>query len=231
MKKITITLTTKAQREAREQAKLAAKSASTSAPNNITTQTQNQSVAQAPNLSQLPPNSNPPSEKSNPSSIDLTGAQNHFPKPGVSTPQPLSPSRFAHLHDASHVPLPASSPVTATAATPDYSALKSTGGSSCDSATDIFVPYQPEGPPPAPILQQEPLKWLPPNTSTPVAMKRGDLPVFTSTGAIPFGINGNKAAPSGPVGDAPSINGINGPANAQQKLPPSIWDVPDTPAR
>ncbi|KAM0323441.1 hypothetical protein ACHAQA_008720 [Verticillium albo-atrum] len=51
---------------------------------------------------------------------------------------------------------------------------------------DIFVAYQAEGPAPASVPQQGSLRWLPPNTSTPSAMKRTDLPVFTSTSAIPF---------------------------------------------
>jgi histone deacetylase HOS3 len=231
MKKITITLTTKAQRDAREQAKLAAKSASSSAPTKTTAQTQDTATVQAPTLPQLPASSKTSPEKSKPSSIELAGAQNQFPKPGVSTPQPLSPSRFAHLQDASYVPLAASSPVVLNAATPEYPPLKSTSVPLKNGAPDVFVPYQPEGPPPAPIAQQEPLTWLPPNTSTPAAMKRSDLPVFTSTSAIPFGVNGNKATPSGAVSDVPSSNGINGQAPTQQKLPPSIWDVPDTPGR
>jgi histone deacetylase HOS3 len=55
---------------------------------------------------------------------------------------------------------------------------------------DNFIPYQPDGPPPVSVRdQQKPLQWLPPNVSaTPVQspVKRGDLPVFTSTGVIPF---------------------------------------------
>lgn len=227
MKKIAINLSTKAQREAREQAKLAAKSASASAPSDTPAQAQNGATAQALKLPQLPQNPKTSLEESQSSSIDPSGVHNTFPKPGVSTPQPLSPSRFTHLRDATNVPLPASSPVIPNAATPEYLVLKST----YDSATDVFVPYQPEGPPPAPIPQQEPLKWLPPNTSTPVAMKRSDLPVFTSTGAIPFGVSSNKPTPLGSASNAPPINGINGTASIEQKPSLSIWDVPDTPQR
>ncbi|KOS21160.1 Histone deacetylase HOS3 [Escovopsis weberi] len=38
-----------------------------------------------------------------------------------------------------------------------------------DEASDPFVPYQPDGPAPVAISQQEPLKWLPPSVSNPAA--------------------------------------------------------------
>jgi histone deacetylase HOS3 len=221
MKKITINLS-----KAKEQARLAAKSASASASKKTAVQTQDNVVVQAPDVQDLPTNFRSPNEDSEmPSnSFILPAAHSISPVPGVSTPQPLSPSRFAHLQDASYVPLPASSPVVPSGPT-SFPTPNSAHASVNNSASDVFVPYQPEGPPPAPIPQQEPLKWLPPNTSTPVAMKRSDLPVFTSTGAIPFGVNTNKGPSSALAGEAQGIT------SKPQKPEPSIWDVPETPGR
>ncbi len=221
MKKITINLS-----KAKEQAKLAAKSASANGSKKAPVQTQDNAAVQIPNMQDLPTNiSSLPEDLPMPSSsLILPGAHTITPAPGVSTPQPLSPSRFAHLQDASYVPLPASSPVVPTG-TSKFPTPNSAPAPVNSSMPDVFVAYQPEGPPPAPIPQQEPLKWLPPNTSTPVAMKRNDLPVFTSTGAIPFGVSTNKGASSGLVG------GVPGATLKQQKQEPSIWDVPETPGR
>jgi histone deacetylase HOS3 len=65
------------------------------------------------------------------------------------------------------------------------------------------------------MIQQEPLKWLPPNTSTPSPMKRGDLPVFTSTSTIPFG-----------------LSKVNGEVKKDEnKGDVDIWEVPETPKK
>lgn len=77
------------------------------------------------------------------------------------------------------------------------------------SASDVFIQYQPEGPAPPAIAQQQPLQWLPPNASTPMAMRQTELPVFTSTSAIPFATFPGGHVQS-PVGD-------------------SVWEIPDTP--
>lgn len=54
----------------------------------------------------------------------------------------------------------------------------------------MFIPYQPEGPPPTAVSTENPIQWAPLNNPiTPSPMKRSDLPVFTSTSAIPFGVN------------------------------------------
>lgn len=53
--------------------------------------------------------------------------------------------------------------------------------------SDVFIPFQPEGPLPDSVLQQAPLQWLPPNSGTPAAQRKKELPVFTNTSAIPFG--------------------------------------------
>ena len=58
----------------------------------------------------------------------------------------------------------------------------------------VFVQYQPEGTVPEALKSlepQQPLRWMEPNvpgtpTAVPTPMKREDLPVFSSTGVIPF---------------------------------------------
>jgi histone deacetylase HOS3 len=60
---------------------------------------------------------------------------------------------------------------------------------------DIFIPYQPEGPPPEAVTPGESLKWLPPNVNTPgvetpmatpsPAKKNANLFHYTP-GSIPF---------------------------------------------
>jgi histone deacetylase HOS3 len=221
MKKITINLS-----KAKEQAKLAAKSATASASKKPAVQIEENATIHAQYVQNFVTDSGPSLEdpKMPSNSFVLPGLHNISPAAGVSLPQPLSPSRFAHLQDASNVPLPASSPIipnrSSNFPTPNSAAVSLNNGNS-----DVFVAYQPEGPPPAPIPQQEPLKWLPPNTSTPVAIKRGDLPVFTSTSAIPFGVNANKGASSSSAAEAVIAS------SKQQNPEPSIWDVPETPGR
>ncbi|KAK5991143.1 Histone deacetylase HOS3 [Cladobotryum mycophilum] len=66
-----------------------------------------------------------------------------------------------------------------------------------DETNDFFVPYQPEGPAPVAIAQQEPLKWLPPAVSSPpVKSPTSKTPsptkspvksnIFKYTSGIPF---------------------------------------------
>jgi histone deacetylase HOS3 len=51
-------------------------------------------------------------------------------------------------------------------------------------AGDVFIPYQPEGPEPVAMGQQEALKWLPPNISTPSATPAATTPA-TAPATIP----------------------------------------------
>lgn len=91
------------------------------------------------------------------------------------------------------------------------------------SISDLFVPYQPEGPTPLPAVaqqQQPPLQWLPPNASTPAAMEHANLPVFTSTSAIPFALRPERNAV------VPAVKTEQG-TGVDEK----VWDVPDTPMR
>lgn len=139
-------------------------------------------------------------------------------KTAPSTPQQLPPHFPTHLQQASQVPLPASSPIQPAQTAP--SSLPST-------SSDVFIPYQPEGPPPNPVPQQEAIRWLPPNTSTPSPMKRGDLPVFTANSAIPFGINPNMTPKTSPLPEPAQ------PSAAENVKPfdASIWEVPETPKK
>ena len=146
-------------------------------------------------------------------SIEVSKYQN-----APSTPQQLPPHLPNHLQQASQVPLPASSPIQSPQ--PARSSLPA-------SSSDVFIPYQPEGPPPNPVPQQEEIRWLPPNTSTPTPMKRANLPVFTSTSTIPFGTKPHQP----PKATAP-LEPAQAPGAAAASLNPfdaSIWEVPDTP--
>ncbi|KAI8261870.1 histone deacetylase hos3 [Colletotrichum sp. SAR11_239] len=82
----------------------------------------------------------------------------------MSSPDPLAPTpkpktiieqASANVSDPLQVELPASSPVVSP-------------GVQTPSGSDVFINYQPEGPEPVAMTPQEPLKWLPPNTNTPV---------------------------------------------------------------
>lgn len=207
MKKIKLNLTTKAQREAKEQAKQAARPASKPVaikPKPRTTETRI-----------LPPVAQPAS---------TNGASAAAPVPQTSEmlpPMPATPRHYlpAHIQQAAEIPLPASSPPG-----PSYSELEGPPISNPGPQpvlqpapkSELFVHYQPEGPQPESMIQQEPLKWLPPNTSTPSPMKRGDLPVFTSTSAIPFG--------------QPNVNGeVKKHENKEKHV--DIWEIPETPKK
>ncbi|WXC49115.1 hypothetical protein QX201_008801 [Fusarium graminearum] len=80
-------------------------------------------------------------------------------------------------------------------------------------AGDVFIPYQPEGPTPKPITQNEPLKWLPPNVptsstqtpaTTPSPIKKNKLFQYASSSGIPFaprtGHQAKGAATTKPAG-------------------------------
>ncbi|TKA67283.1 hypothetical protein B0A49_09240 [Cryomyces minteri] len=64
-----------------------------------------------------------------------------------------------------------------------------------------------------------------PTPLSPSRMRRGDLPVFTSSGVIPFG-----SAPHG-NGVSTSMHLDAGPKEGFEAAEVDIWEVPDTPAR
>jgi histone deacetylase HOS3 len=221
MRKVKLNLTTKAQREAKDQAKLAAKTASTKPAKPVPVKATTSRPAEKLPMSTMPmlPVSNHGqlvTRNGNPSVLQPQLVSLRLP-PMPSTPQASLPSQLtAHLQQAAQVPLPASSPPRPTfIQTAPAPSRPGTG-------SDIFIPYQPEGPPPDTMIQQEPLRWLPPNTATPPPMKKADLPVFTATSAIPFGVNSNLG---------PKTNGEPQPVESSRLRDDSIWEVPETPRK
>jgi hypothetical protein len=229
MKKIKLNLTTKAQREAKDQGKLATK-----ATKSATTKTTKprpilppprQNAPMPPSAETLASNGNtslldkipsqytpapPPTE---PSMTNSTSAQ---PPTETLPPMPSAPQQnLQHVFPAPfrqpiNVPLPASSPPPSSPHTPAQRTPA--------PGPEVFVPYQPEGPPPNAISQQKPVRWLPPNVVvTPSPMKRSDLPVFTSTSAIPF------------AGANPKFK--KDEVKKEKERDDSIWEVPETPRK
>ncbi|KAI9741539.1 MAG: hypothetical protein M1818_004345 [Claussenomyces sp. TS43310] len=196
MRKIKLSLTTKAQREAREQAKLAATTALSKGPAKDATKVVPEPVPEPASASMPAHNGTAaPDDEVSPvreSSLSPT------PK-APSTPQM---GRIHQMQEAANVPLPSSSPaappVLPSAPTPPMA----TFASATHGASNVFIPYQPEGPTPVALAKQEELHWLEPNTSTPSPMPREapaaphhgssggrsmkDMPVFSATGVIPF---------------------------------------------
>ncbi len=122
-----------------------------------------------------------------------------------------------HPPKPQQVPLPASSPVFSS--TPQYGSSPTEGG-----APSVFIPYQPEGATPEPLPQTQPLQWLPPNNATtPSPMKRGDLPMFTATSAIPFAVTPRQA------GAGETVSPKSKPASEPKSDDWSVWEIPETP--
>lgn len=212
MKKIKLNLTTKAQREAKEQAKSATKAAAKAATKATSSKPTKPQPIQQPSNSNGAPSSSvqEPPQASIPAVTEQKSLSENFIAAPATPKQSLPAHRPAQIQEAMQVPLPASSPVVPAFVQP--APQQPSGGS------DVFIPYQPEGPPPNTLTQQEPIRWLPPNTATPSPMKRADLPVFTATSAIPFSAN-------------PNVNTVPKPAEAFRKEDDSIWEVPETPEK
>lgn len=246
MKKIKINLVTKEQREAKEQGKVPIKPATSRTTKPAAPRTTKakavpkassggvggQPVVEASStpfvdVTSQPPN--PPSQPLNPlfdnvlqtapqaqilpnpqPSIDFQQAAPFLPQHAVTSPL-LVPSAFAS-------PAVPQQPSPPPAGTPD-----------------VFISYQPEGPTPQPQLQYNGLQWLPPNTGTPSPMKRGDLPVFTSTGAIPFGVRPDfHAGPNSNNFEKQELSPSSLPADNVQMTSEEdahfdIWEIPETP--
>lgn len=243
MKRVKISLTTKSQREA----KLGAKAAATKAPTNVApavkatgpqptrkVSARKESVILPP-LRQATPTaqtngmSAPPQPRAEPETIPAMPP----------TPQPSLPAHLpTHLQQATSVPLPASSPAAPRYTAPELSPAPppptQENGPTYNPipvpGPDIFIPYQPEGPPPPTITNQEPLRWLPPNTATPSPMKKGDLPVFSSTGAIPFGLPGVNRGMNGMGKQEMGGEGKRDVGGEERRdVEGDIWEFPETP--
>ncbi|KAL5325636.1 hypothetical protein ACEPPN_006764 [Leptodophora sp. 'Broadleaf-Isolate-01'] len=252
MKKVKISLTTKAQRDAKAAAKsAAAKPAATKAA-------RPQPARKASAI--LPPaRQHTPASEMNGNAVPAKQELEMLPAMPA-TPQPSIPT---HLQRPNDIPLPASSPpqpiphttepVSHPPAEPQShqpSLMKSTSPPPA-SKPDVFIPYQPEGPTPTFVTSaQEPLRWLEPNTNTPSPMKAGvkksDLPVWTATSAIPFGVaprplvKGNEVLRGdGEANGNADQGGVNGNGNvkinevskAEGEKEVDIWAVPETPDR
>ncbi|KAH8808977.1 hypothetical protein F5884DRAFT_389348 [Xylogone sp. PMI_703] len=198
MRKIKISLTTKSQREAQAAAQQAAAAAAAAeaeaeaVKNRESAETPVTLVSEprnaTPIITSRPPTSH---QMDRPTTASSAGGNEHGLPPHPSTPQP---SDSGHLHPW-QVALPTSSPVS-TVSSAGASAPSAPPSSHSEYGPEnVFIPYQPKGPVQHQMVQQEPLKWLPPNTATPSPMKRADLPVFTASSAIPFGSNPNDRRP------------------------------------
>ncbi|PVH83462.1 Arginase/deacetylase [Cadophora sp. DSE1049] len=252
MKKVKISLTTKAQRDA----KAAAKSAAVKP-------TVTKAARPAPARKEsviLPPARQPtPASDTNGNSKEQPEQTQDMLPPLPSTPQPSIPT---HLLRPNDIPLPASSPPAPPHHTnlpppppppqtqPQQPPQSATPPPQTATTPDVFIPYQPEGPTPTFVSNaQEPLKWLEPNTNTPSPMKgpgagvkKSDLPVWTATSAIPFGVPAKSLVKGSEVlrGDGGEVGNANG--NGDVKMGGSggevggekevdIWEVPETPGR
>lgn len=101
--------------------------------------------------------------------------------------------------------------------------------------SDVFITYQPEGPAPAAVSRDEPLKWLPPNIPTPSANTPATTPstmkkttkngngLFHYTSGIPFAPKA-KTEESGPQ---PSDVKTSPTKPKMEKQEKSLWEVPE----
>ncbi|KAF4624855.1 hypothetical protein G7Y89_g13314 [Cudoniella acicularis] len=218
MQKVKISLTTKAQREAKEQAKQATKNTRIIPPKAARSRSTAQSSST--DMSDVTPPAPERAGTKTPLNSNEDQISFNFP-PMPSTPQQNLPQPLpSHVQHATEIPLPASSPVGPSLNKPQNPALINS-----ETKSDIFISYQPEGPTPDAIPQQEPIRWLPPNTATPSPMKRVDLPVFTSSSVIPFAPNLNLGGQAS--GHGHNVDLMEG---VQKTLKDdSNWEVPETP--
>ncbi|KAK3312416.1 hypothetical protein B0H66DRAFT_398546 [Apodospora peruviana] len=283
MKKVKITLVTKAQREARErERKSREKVATTKSITVVTPLEENKPLQQAEQTKQPSTTTTPlttppaplPSGSPLKQAFSSTEEEHYFPdeitSPGYFLPSdpptpatgplphtPMPMSKYPPFNPQRVPPLPASSPMVATPTT--RSSPTRNGGMSPTrhSSPDMFVQYQPEGPTPQTIpLQnkQQPLQWLPPNTtssgptafSTPLTtgqMRKADLPVFTATSAIPFAPSPSRLGVTSPAGGGgggraaspPDVfvkmeEGTEESKNGGSGFDGSVWEIPETPA-
>lgn len=227
--KIKLTLLTKAQREARDQAKEDSKLAKAPRKPVVPKAARSSSAKPKPKLDQndishkAQPTTVIKQEEQLPSIIDDSQLP---PFPVLPTQESMRP--FAAL-DAPLPPLPPSSPSRDTLTPRKYDSSEAQGSVSGNDS--VFIPYQPEGPALEPTQQQDNLTWLPPNTDTPVAiktMKRYELPVFTSTSPIRFGVPSEQGTNGGGSNGARNDGSLKQNAEKQDE---SIWEVPETPEK
>ncbi|KAF4123097.1 histone deacetylase HOS3 [Geosmithia morbida] len=195
MKKIKINLITQSQREARERSKAAAAAAAAAAAGQAAPATGRSSSARSgrstPLASPTPELQSTVASLGDGTSDPLTpGGDGNLPTPSIAdrisawtTPDSEPPSKMKEEVDfesidkgAPATALPSPGPRRTGTPTPSiYVPRVSVQPSSSDTQSpidppDLFIPYQPEGPPPAAVApSSEPLKWLPPNMTDPSA--------------------------------------------------------------
>ncbi|KAI9839172.1 MAG: hypothetical protein M1819_003165 [Sarea resinae] len=153
--------------------------------------------------------------------------QQEFPKPShpESAPQTQESSQHHasnasfHLGLQSHAQPKPSPPLTTTPPPLDPT-----------TNNNEFIPYSTHHiPDPPSAIKPQPLIWLPPNASTP---KKEDLPVFSATGAIPFGTapasKNTAAAAAAAATMAAAGTGDVGPGPGPGLKTSSGQPVPDT---
>lgn len=238
MKKIKLTLTTQAQRDAKEQAKRATQPAAAKpvvkpsratkprlAEKSINGKVQQAKEPRTPNESTAPVPE--PQPKSQEEPLQSSTPPTEF----------LPPQQQPLLYQPTDVPLPRSSPpsgpVFGQPFAPSQIQQQSSRPTSSNQINapnnDVFMPYQPKGPTPGSHFPQNPIQWLPPNTGTPSPMKRGELPVFTSTGTIPFGAKPSPGFEVGGVSEQDVV--VKDPKTEFNNKEADIWEIPETPQK
>ncbi|EEU42996.1 uncharacterized protein NECHADRAFT_123200 [Fusarium vanettenii 77-13-4] len=93
---------------------------------------------------------------------------------------------------------------------------------------NVFIAYQPEGPTPVAVAQQEPIKWLPPNVQTPTAQTPAATPspvkknnLFQYTEGIPFAPRQGQHAGE----QKPTDEGVKSEPPASE----SVQEIPEAP--
>ena len=196
MKKIKINLVTQSQKEARERAQLETQRSSAD------------SVAQ--NLFPEQAGKNPRVLAATPEEQAITFDSSAAPTRDAQSPRSgTSISALPLQQGSANVPVtPVQKTTSSMAATTPRQASSSPVAPDPDLAShseglDFFIPYQPEGPEPVPMSQQEPLQWLPPNAppsysntpaATPSPARKNNLFYYTP-GGIAFAPRGTQRMP------------------------------------
>ena len=190
MKKIKINLITQSQREAKERSQTQGTGSGVPTPSESRSTRSGRStplVSPDMELPSIPPPYADKMEVSTPTALPASDPvyPTFHGKASVDTSGgESSEARVETPNQEDNGSLPASSPIV-----PQVSVQPSM------DSPDVFIPYQPEGPPPMAAAQNEPLKWLPPNVSTPSSntpvatpspVKRQDNLFHYTPGSIPF---------------------------------------------
>ncbi|KAM6526614.1 histone deacetylase [Fusarium solani] len=222
MKKIRINLITQSQKEARERARLEAekvKARSVSASAAISQSKPARPIEAPADRRQSPEIRGPDSGNISPTQV--AGPNSEIPTPpatisssGLTTPFPDAP--FEMNSEPQQVSLP-----------PSSSPIPSVSIQSSDD-DNVFIAYQPEGPAPVAVAQQEPIKWLPPNVQTPSSQTPAATPspvkknnLFQYTEGIPFAPRPQQHAGE----QKPTDEG----AKSEPPASKSVQEIPETP--